>query len=221
MIQETAPYSPSQNGVAERSNRTLVELAWAMINTQQLSTFLCLHTVQHVAYLCNRAHTRALDNMTPLEGWTGEKLNISHLWEFGTPVWILHQGLHKGHKYEPKLWQKIFIGFDNGLKSVKYYNAETQKILTSRNYHFLTLSDLPNMQPILQFSILERWLNIFYLWLWSDRFWLITYDTITPSSVSFTVLYCGAQLAHSSFRLFFSWLLSFTDRDTLYLTYNL
>ena len=102
-IQETAPYSPSQNGVAERSNCTLVELARAMINAQQLPTFLCLHAVQHAAYLYNRAHTRALDNMTPLECWTGEKLNISHLQEFGAPIWILHQGLHKGHKYKPKL----------------------------------------------------------------------------------------------------------------------
>ena len=32
--------------------------------------------------------------------------------------------------------------------------------------------------------------------------------------------YCGAQSAHSPFRLFFSQLLSFTDRDTLCLTYN-
>ena len=29
-VQQTAPYSPSQNGVAERMNRTLVELARAM-----------------------------------------------------------------------------------------------------------------------------------------------------------------------------------------------
>ena len=30
-IQMTAPYSPSQNGVAERMNCTLVEIAWAMM----------------------------------------------------------------------------------------------------------------------------------------------------------------------------------------------
>ena len=35
-IQTTAPYSPSQNGVAEHMNRTLVELAHAMINTHDL-----------------------------------------------------------------------------------------------------------------------------------------------------------------------------------------
>ena len=32
-IQTTTPYSPSQNGVAERMNRMIVELACAMINT--------------------------------------------------------------------------------------------------------------------------------------------------------------------------------------------
>jgi len=67
-VQETTPYSPSQNGVAERMNYT-----------QQLPIFLCLHAVQHAAYLYNRAHTRALDNITPLEYWTGEKPNVSHL----------------------------------------------------------------------------------------------------------------------------------------------
>ena len=35
-LQMTAPYSPSQNGVAERMNRTLVELGHAMLKGQDL-----------------------------------------------------------------------------------------------------------------------------------------------------------------------------------------
>ena len=31
----------------------------------------------------------------------------------------------------------MLVGYDNGLKSVLYYNAETRKILTFRNFHFL------------------------------------------------------------------------------------
>ena len=38
----------------------------------------------------------------------------------------------------------------------------------------------------------------------SNRLRLIPYDILTPSSVSFTALYCGAQSARSPFRLFFS-----------------
>ena len=39
---------------------------------------------------------------------------------------------------KPKSKQQLFVGFDDGSKSVKYYNAETRNILTSRNYRFLT-----------------------------------------------------------------------------------
>ena len=55
----------------------------------------------------------------------------------------------------------------------------------------------------------------------SSCLWLNPYDILTPSSVSFTALYCRAQSAQSPFRLFFSRLLSFTDHETLCLTHNL
>ena len=47
----TALYSPSQNGVAERMNRTLVELAHAMINAAKLPEFLWEPAVAHAAYV--------------------------------------------------------------------------------------------------------------------------------------------------------------------------
>ncbi len=33
------------------------------------------------------------------------------------------------------------MGYDNDSKSIKYYNAETRKVLTSRNFHFLSLTN--------------------------------------------------------------------------------
>jgi hypothetical protein len=42
---------------------------------------------------------------------------------------------------EPKSKQRIFVGFDDGAKSVIYYKPETRKILKSRNYIFLTLTE--------------------------------------------------------------------------------
>ena len=48
-IQMTAPYSPSQNGVAERMNHTLVELAHAMM--RELPQFLWEYAVNHASYL--------------------------------------------------------------------------------------------------------------------------------------------------------------------------
>jgi len=52
-----APYSQAQNGVAERMNRTLVELARAMLSAANLPEFLWEPAVAHAAYLRNRAYT--------------------------------------------------------------------------------------------------------------------------------------------------------------------
>src|ERR1700761_6635226 len=80
--QLTAPYTPSQNGVAERANRTLVELARAMIRGQRAPEFLWELSVAHAAYLRNRAYTATLKDKTPYEIWYGSKPDVSHLREF-------------------------------------------------------------------------------------------------------------------------------------------
>ena len=137
-VQPTAPYSPQQNGAAERLNRTLVELARAMMIARATPEFLWEYAIAHAAYLRERAPTNPLPAMTPYQAWHGQKPDISHLREFGSPVYILLQG----HKEQPKLLPKskpyLFVGFDDGSKSVKYYVAETRKVLTSRNFRFLT-----------------------------------------------------------------------------------
>ena len=79
IIKLMALYSPSQNGVAERFNRTLLELARAMIIAKGLPIFLWDEAVSHANYLRNKAPTRALEGKTPEEAWTGKKPNVSHL----------------------------------------------------------------------------------------------------------------------------------------------
>jgi hypothetical protein len=148
-IQMTAPYSPSQNGVAERMNRTLVELACAMITASKLPEFIWEQAVAHAAYVRNRAYTISVKDKTPYEGWFGTKPNVSHLREFGASVWILLQGQNKARKILPKSKRRAYVGYDDASKSVTYYNAETRKILTSRNYVFLTPKPAEQPEEIL------------------------------------------------------------------------
>jgi hypothetical protein len=101
-LQTTATYSPSQNGVAEHMNHTLVELARVMINVCNLPKFLWELVIKYTTYLQNHAYT-CVCTKTPYQVWTGEKPDISHLREFGVPIWILQQGAHKRHKLQPKL----------------------------------------------------------------------------------------------------------------------
>jgi hypothetical protein len=90
-IQMTAPYSPSQNGVAEHMNHTLMKLARAMLIVAKLPKFLWEPAVEHAVYVHNCTYTNAIECI-PYQAWHGHKPNVSHLREFGTPVWMLLQG---------------------------------------------------------------------------------------------------------------------------------
>jgi len=101
-IRLTAPYSPSQNGVAERMNRTIEELARAMLTGQDLPEFLWEHACLHAVYIRNRSYTKIMGTLTPYQGWHKTKPNVAHLREFSAPVWILLQGPKQDKKLLPK-----------------------------------------------------------------------------------------------------------------------
>jgi len=140
-LQVTAPYSPSQNGVAERMNHTLVELVCAMLTAAALPEFLWEPAVAHTAYLRNLSYTKPRAKATPYQLWNSRKPNVEHLQEFGTPVWVLLQGQRVQRKMLPKSQRRAYVRYDVGSKSIKYYNAATRNILTLRNYHFLSWSE--------------------------------------------------------------------------------
>ena len=120
-IQTTAPYSLSQNGVAEHMNWTLVELACTMINAHNLPEFLWEQAVAYAAYLRNWASTSPLDDHTPYKIWHIKKPNMSHLWEFGAPVWILHQGQAKQQRLQQKSMKFPFSHPKNNSTSCQWH----------------------------------------------------------------------------------------------------
>jgi hypothetical protein len=125
-IEATAPYSPSQNGVAERFNRTIVELARAMMIAREVPKFLWHEAINHAAYIRDKLFTRAIKGKTPDEGFTGQKPNVSHLQEFGSPVWVLNEA--RQSKLDPKSQKMMFMGFVDGSCAIKYYNSRTRHV---------------------------------------------------------------------------------------------
>src|ERR1700720_4020672 len=74
----TAPYSPLQNGVAERMNHTLTQLARANLNSHEIPEYLWEYAISHAAYVRNRAYTKPMVTLTPFQGWFNYKPNIAH-----------------------------------------------------------------------------------------------------------------------------------------------
>jgi hypothetical protein len=88
-FQMTAPYSPSQNGVVKRMNRTLVELVHVMLTDSKLLEFLWEPAITHAAYVQNLSYMKYIPKATPYQLWHGDKPDVSHLHEFRVPIWIL------------------------------------------------------------------------------------------------------------------------------------
>ena len=79
--------------------------------------------------------------MTPHEAWTGKKPDVGHLREFGCNVWVLDESNNRS-KLDPKSKKMIFVGFMDGPKAIRYYDAKTQSIKVSWNVAFNELKEL-------------------------------------------------------------------------------
>jgi len=93
--QTTLPNSPQRNGVAERLNRFLVEMARTMMRNKDVDQDLLADAIKTAVYIKNRVTSRALPVCkTSFELWTGHKPNVSHMRVFGSTGWV---ELHKSH----------------------------------------------------------------------------------------------------------------------------
>jgi hypothetical protein len=63
-MQHIVPYIPQQNGVAERNNHTLKEMANCMIQSKGLSLKYWEEAINCENYIVNRTPTKSLKNIT-------------------------------------------------------------------------------------------------------------------------------------------------------------
>eukprot|EP00253_Pinus_taeda_P012039 PITA_12039 len=130
--QKTTPYTPPQNGVAERMNKTLMEMARRMLSGTGLGQEFWVEAVDTTCYLVNRAPSSALEDKTPQEVCTGKKPSLSHLRVFGGDAYV-HVLKEKRTKLDSKSEKCIFIGYKDFLKGYKLWNSVTRKVVYNRD----------------------------------------------------------------------------------------
>jgi len=81
--QTTTSYTPQQNGVAERKNQTIMNMARSLLKTRNLSKDLWAEAVACSVYILNRSPTSSVQSFVPEEVWSGQKVTISHFRIFG------------------------------------------------------------------------------------------------------------------------------------------
>ncbi|GKD83365.1 gag-pol polyprotein [Tanacetum coccineum] len=134
--QFTTAYTPQQNGVAERMNRTLLERARAMLATASLGKSFWAEAVNTACYVINRSPSTAVELKTPMEMWTGKPVNYSDLYIFGSPVYVMYNS-QETTKLDPKSKKCLFLGYADGVKWYRLWDPTAHKVVVSRDVVFM------------------------------------------------------------------------------------
>jgi transposase InsO family protein len=147
--QFSTPYTPQQNGVAERKNRTLFESARCMLQHKQLSNAWWAEAINTARYVLNRAPTTSVEGKTPEEVWSGKKPSVQHLRVFGCDAYA-HVPDEKRTKLEPKSRKCIFLGYVEGTKCYRLYDVKNGSIIKSRDVKFVECDDSKQTKETLE-----------------------------------------------------------------------
>lgn len=125
------PYTPQHNGLAERRNITLLNMARSMIKQKNLQHKFWGETVTATAYIMNKCPTKKLNLKVPEEAWCGRNPSVKHFKVFGS-LCYKHVPDVRRSKLENKSEIMILIGY-HLTGSYKLYNPVTQKVHISRD----------------------------------------------------------------------------------------
>ncbi|KAJ1704622.1 hypothetical protein LUZ63_004403 [Rhynchospora breviuscula] len=131
----SAPRTPQQNGVVERKNRTLQELARTMLHEFAVPKFLWAEAVNTACHVINRACIRSKLKKTPFELWVGRTPNISYFRVFGSKCFVLDES-PKVTKFDAKSLTGIFVGYSNTSKAYRVYLPTSRVVIESINVKF-------------------------------------------------------------------------------------
>ncbi|GKB60898.1 putative ribonuclease H-like domain-containing protein, partial [Tanacetum coccineum] len=128
--------TPQHNGVTERKNRTLIEVARTMLTDSLLPTVFWAKAVNTACYVLNRVLVTKPHNKTPYKLIIGRAPSISFMRPFGCPVTILNT-LDPLGKFDGKAEEGFLVGYSVNSKAFRVFNTETRKVEENLHVHFL------------------------------------------------------------------------------------
>src|SRR5690606_10960138 len=138
ILEDTPSYSPETLGVAERFNRTVMEMVRALLNASGLGKEFWAEAAATSTYLKKGLPHSALKDQTPYEALTGNKPSIQHLQPFGCECYI-HIPKEKrkpGSKLSPRAHKGIFLGYTDTTRHYRIFKTEERCTMTTGDVFF-------------------------------------------------------------------------------------
>ena len=156
--QTTAPYTPQQNGVAERKNRTLKEMVNSLLSYSGLSEGFWGEAMLTACYLLNRISSKS-NKITPYELWYNESPKLSFLRVWGCRA-VVRLTEPKRRNLGERGIDCIFVGYAEHSIAYRFYVLESNdyvpvnSIIESRDAIFdeTRFTSIPRPRDMLQSS---------------------------------------------------------------------
>jgi len=114
VAQYFTPGKPQQNGVAERRNRTLMNMVRSMLSNFTLPVSLWMEVLKTATQISNHVPSKLVPKI-PYELWTARKpsMNCFHVWGCAAEAKLFNPSLGK---LDPKTESCYFIGYPDKSK---------------------------------------------------------------------------------------------------------
>ncbi|GMF18160.1 unnamed protein product [Phytophthora fragariaefolia] len=132
---KTVPYTPQQNGLAERINRSLAEMARCMLYHEGIDKKWWAESVNTAAWIINRI-PNSVNIKTPDEIVNKAKPQLKHLKVFGS-LGYAHIPDEKRRKLDAKAFRCRFLGYEDGVKGYRALNVATGKVQIVHTVKFI------------------------------------------------------------------------------------
>ena len=129
----SAPHTPEQNGLAERKNRTFLEMINAKLLNAELPFNLWGEALLAACHILNRIPLKK-NKISPYELWKGRKPNIGYFKVWGCLAY--YKNNNPRTKMGPRGIKCVFVGYATNSKAYRLLNLESNVIIESRDVEF-------------------------------------------------------------------------------------
>lgn len=131
----SCPYTPQQNGRAERKHRHLTETGLAIMFNAHVPAIFWSHAFGSAVYIINRLPTKLLDNKSPYELLFSTTPNYGNFRVFGCCVYPYLRD-YSSHKLAPRSASCVFLGYSTKYKGYRCLDPSTNRVYTTRHAQF-------------------------------------------------------------------------------------